>query len=542
MNPKPHRHTVLQTRLWAVVLAGLAACSEETTATGSDATARIDTGVVPASDAAVHGDAAAFDAAVPDAAPADANQEDTGSIDASGDDALPSDAGSDDGAAIDAFTEDAGSADDAASADVVQDLDAAAPDTSAPEAGVPDAVPGDAAALDAAPTDAGSPDSGLNVDGGGRAVWAYRLTGNGDQQVSRVTVDSAGNVVCLAFTEVSINLGHGTLRDAFILRLDGATGAYARSIEAPTAWPGSDQTWRAIGTAGTDVIIAAGDTDGAAVARLDADGVEVFRNHFTDASYQQGLVALDGSGNTLTGGGFSTALDFGGGPVTSAGGSDALLAKLSPNGTEVWVRRYGGLANEWISAATTTGNDVLVVGQSEQGITLGTQPLPAGMFAARINAAGGHVWSSTIANPTSFIDEIEADSSGNLIIFGQNGLGTGVHLVKLSPLGSRIFDVAVPEAWAGGLAVAPSGAIFITGQTGGAPSARDIYLSKYSAAGVHLWTEYFRSPAGDMGFDAVADANGDVIISGVYRGTINFGTGPLTAVADEGFVVKLRGD
>ena len=62
-------------------------------------------------------------------------------------------------------------------------------------------------------------------------------------------------------------------------------------------------------------------------------------------------VAIDAAGNVYAVGRFNGTVDFDPGPgtaeLTSAGGSDAFVAKYSPNGTYLWARQMGGPASDW---------------------------------------------------------------------------------------------------------------------------------------------------------------------------------------------------
>jgi len=40
-------------------------------------------------------------------------------------------------------------------------------------------------------------------------------------------------------------------------------------------------------------------------------------------------------------------VDFGGGPLTSAGASDIFLVKFGPTGTHYWSKRFGDAANQY---------------------------------------------------------------------------------------------------------------------------------------------------------------------------------------------------
>src|SRR5207237_8907708 len=97
-----------------------------------------------------------------------------------------------------------------------------------------------------------------------------------------------------------------------------------------------------------------------------------------------------------------------------------------------------------------------------------------------------------------------------------------------------------------------SGNVFVTGSFrrtlafGGGPLTSvgwtDIFLAKYSAAGTHLWSKRFGGPVQSFsptGTAVAVDGAGNVVVTGVFLGTADFGGGPLTSIfADDVFVAK----
>lgn len=63
----------------------------------------------------------------------------------------------------------------------------------------------------------------------------------------------------------------------------------------------------------------------------------------------------------------------------------------------------------------------------------------------------------------------------------------------------------------------------------------DIMLMKYDSTGNLLWFKNFGGPGEDNAFDAVCDANGDLIVSGYFQQTVQFGSE--TLVSNGGFDV-----
>ena len=112
--------------------------------------------------------------------------------------------------------------------------------------------------------------------------------------------------------------------------------------------------------------------------------------------------------------------------------------------------------------------------------------------------------------------------------------------------GSTSFDQGY------GVAVDDSGNVVVTGSFngtvnfggGGLNSAGsfDIFVAKFSGAdGSHLWSKRFGSTYEDEGLGVAVDGSGNVVVTGYFWGTVDFGGGELTSAgsSDDIFVVKL---
>jgi hypothetical protein len=71
----------------------------------------------------------------------------------------------------------------------------------------------------------------------------------------------------------------------------------------------------------------------------------------------------------------------------------------------------------------------------------------------------------------------------------------------------------------------------------------DVFVAKYSADGDHLWSQGFGGEYNDSGLGIAVDSLDDVIITGVFRGTIDFGSEPWTTITSwtDIFMAKLDG-
>jgi hypothetical protein len=72
----------------------------------------------------------------------------------------------------------------------------------------------------------------------------------------------------------------------------------------------------------------------------------------------------------------------------------------------------------------------------------------------------------------------------------------------------------------------------------------DIYLAKFTSAGVHMWSKSFGATLndGDLGVDVAVDGSSNVILTGNYYGSVNFGGGalPSDGGTSDVFVLKLN--
>jgi hypothetical protein len=72
-------------------------------------------------------------------------------------------------------------------------------------------------------------------------------------------------------------------------------------------------------------------------------------------------VAVDAVPNVVLTGSFTGTVDLGRGTLTSAGGSDIIVAKLDPTGAQIWARSFGDAANQYGSAvAVVPGSNRIV--------------------------------------------------------------------------------------------------------------------------------------------------------------------------------------
>ena len=82
---------------------------------------------------------------------------------------------------------------------------------------------------------------------------------------------------------------------------------------------------------------------------------------------------------------------------------------------------------------------------------------------------------------------------------------------------------------------------------GGGPLASaglfDIFVAKFSTNGDHIWSQSFGDSGFQSGISITTDPSGNVLVTGRYTGTVDFGGGPLTSGENRDiFVVKFWRD
>jgi hypothetical protein len=185
----------------------------------------------------------------------------------------------------------------------------------------------------------------------GKGMWARGFGDtNGGGTATSVAVDAAGNIIVTGTFTGTIDFGGGPLS------AKGSSGVFVVKRDSS-----GEHVWsKAFG--GADV---------------------------TSATAPVGL-AMDASGNIVIAGQFDGSLDFGGGPLTTTGDTDVFAVKLDPMGSHLWSRSYGD-AQKQTSAGVAVGpsGDLFLAGTFAGRIDFGGGPLESAggtdIFVARLH-------------------------------------------------------------------------------------------------------------------------------------------------------------
>jgi len=270
--------------------------------------------------------------------------------------------------------------------------------------------------------------------------------------------------------------------------------------------------------------------------------------------------AVDVAGNVIVAGGFFGTIDFAGQTLYSNLNShDVYVAKLDPDGKELWVKAFGdGDVQFATDVAVDDEGNIIVVGLAQGQIDFGAGPLAPvsdrDLFVAKLDPGGNPIWGvrpgraaeTDYRNPTISIISI---GGGKTVVTGASEGLVAFPPLALSAKGDGDAFFAVLDAdgkgVAGesfgevgqrqrgyGVAVGPKGDIAITGEMSGkvnfggpdleSKGGTDAFVAIFDPAGKHRWSRRFGGPATQSGRGVAFDGEGNVLLTGLYAGVIEF--------------------
>jgi hypothetical protein len=296
-------------------------------------------------------------------------------------------------------------------------------------------------------------------------------------------------------------------------------------------------------------------------------------------------IAVDLNGAVYVVGDFTGLATFGSKSMTSAGNffGDSFLLKLNATGDVVNAVRLGDPASTPASGGTTvttravalSGTRVAVVGDAEGILDIGSNITVTGsgtpgaylaVFDTGLTPQYVKLFSDgTVPQSTH---GVTFDTAGDVVVTGNTtGAITFPGGSAMTPTGTQATFLAklkgdgTGTVWAKlfgagtsggeGVAIDPSGDIFITGDHKGAmdfggggtidnANGANVFVAKLDAMGGHVWSYSFGDPQAQHALGIGVDAMGRAVIVGQYTGKIDFGGGPLaSAGGDDGFIAKL---
>ena len=424
----------------------------------------------------------------------------------------------------------------------------------------------------------------------GALLWARRFGSSGDG-AHGIATDDSGNILLTGVFRDVIEFGASTLTsagngDVFVLKLSPLGKVlWAKRFGGVNSDFGEDL---AVDSAGHIIIVgrfndvvdfgagehtSQGSTDIFAL-ELDEDGNTVWSKSFGGPAKDMGLsVAISSVDDVVLVGGFNDAVDFGSGPVQSAGQSDIFVLALDgKSGTPQWSQQYGGAGPDNAEAVVIDAADkVIVTANFKQTVDFGDGPqVSAGeydMAVVKLDSAGGFLWQHSYGSASAEeLRGVAVNSAGFIMAAGYstaslsfggepvgNQGGADIVLFAVGPDAShkvsRSFgDVGSDSAY--GIAVDATGQVIAVGGFmgsvdfgGGAlPSHgdKDAFVVKLAPNGKHVWSRSFGGEGNDFALGVATTSESDVLVSGVFKETMSLGGESFVSAGDTDlFVVKL---
>ncbi len=469
----------------------------------------------------------------------------------------------------------------------------------------------------------------VKLDPTGQAVWAKSIGGAGIDYAYGVASSQDGLLAVAGSATGTVDFGAGPNDgagsvDAYVMVLDN-TG---QLVWVNRSGDSAAQDAFAAAFAPNGDVVAAGDFAGsiqfgqtfststsqydAWVARFTPTGEPLWAKQLGSPGNQDAArgVAVDGAGHVVVAGLFSGTLQLAGATLVSAGSSDIFVLKFDAAGDLLWSHRYGDATTQYAYFAAADDRAQVYIAGMFQGVTdFGRGPVTSlgsndgfllklgevsptctdgvqnqgetgvdcgGPCAACpspcTGGCGGHVFSAKYGDDAHIQggEAVAADAQGDLYFTGSFtgtlDLGAGLTLSSLTPtiydaylikttalgapLWAKSFGNGAAPQFAYGVTVDPAGSVVVTGiarglvDFGTGPRQtrnQDVFVAKFSSSGTPIYGKIFgdTSPQ-QMGLVVVADAASNVYLGCQIQGSVNFGGTTLTSAGDlDVAVVKL---
>ncbi len=413
--------------------------------------------------------------------------------------------------------------------------------------------------------------------------WARGIGGPNNDNVTGIAVDASNNSYIVGTFERSIQIGTQTLSNGehdglFVAKYNNngvvewvadavGQGGYS-DLAIVTDMGGSVYiagTFRKPVMFGTTTLVADGASD-MFLAKWDKDGNFQWarRGGGNNLDVARGL-AIDSSNNCYVTGSYRNIGVFGSHDVTSMGGYDVFVVKYNSEGTEQWVRSFGGENNDNGHGIATDGaGNVYVTGDFAGEAAFGplylqsvAAPPLTDIFVLKLAPDGIVKWAISSSSPFNeyaygiaverggdayvtggFIGHIMFDT---IVARGIGGIGMDMFIAKFDSSGAVLWAQCgggLNEDVGRSVSIGGNGVCYVAGRYesrsgealfGGSKLSErgggDAFVAAYDRGGRFLWVQNCGSLSSDQATSIAAyRTGGGAVVCGIYRGTCAFGS------------------
>lgn len=377
------------------------------------------------------------------------------------------------------------------------------------------------------------------LDASGNFLWAVSIGGSSSDYARSIAIDNGGNVFLTGFFQGTVdfdpstniyNLTDAGYGDIFILKLSSSGNfQWARGIgsQFESDYSNSITLDNSASVYVTGCFEGTVDFDpGTGIWNLNTNGLKdvfiqksdssgnfLWAKNIGGSSDDLGQsIKIDHSGNIYTSGIFTGVVDFdpdtGIYNLTSAGDYDMFLQKLDAFGNFLWTKRMGSTSYESpLCIAIDASGNIYTTGyftgtvdfDPAISITFLSSAGMEDMFIQKLDASGNFQWVKNIGSPSSDQgNSVAVDAEGNIYttgyFYGTVDFDPGVLTYNLTSIGSY-----------------------------------DIFIQKIDPLGNFIWAASMGSNAYEQGNSITVDTSGNVYVTGLFAGTVDFDPSSVTS-------------
>lgn len=339
----------------------------------------------------------------------------------------------------------------------------------------------------------------------GTVLWARKLDSPRSDLNVNVAVDASGNAYLSGYFSASLTVGSTTLTssgiDGFLVKYDAqGVQQWVRQGGTPGIFPAgiaTDASGNVTVVGNFDTSVSYGGTalsgGGTFLYRFSPTGAVLLATRVGSGNVFSSDVTVDGAGNAYVAGAFYNNATFGTTSLVSAGKSDAFLCKVGPTGTSLWAQRAGGVADdEARSVAVDAGGNPVVGGYYDSQNNLSR------FYIARFSTLGVAQWTRLVTpsvNKDDYqIEKVAYDNRGGYYVTGGFEGTVAFGSTTLTSVGES-----------------------------------SLLLVRYDSQGNAVWADRALNSninSASIGFGLASDAAGNMFVSGVAVGSVQFGALP----------------